>query len=124
MLNPKQKAFLKSLAQKEKAVFQIGKDGLSENLLTDVLNSLPFNTTKVTNISHTPQKRESPKETNLFAFNTSLVVDLSNMFDNCSSLNKLHLSIFNTNQVTNLPYMFFLFIYYKNLIYQNLTLSK
>ena len=40
MLNPKQKAFLKSLAQKEKAVFQIGKDGLSENLLTDVLNYL------------------------------------------------------------------------------------
>ena len=40
MLNPKQKAFLKSIAQKEKAVFQIGKDGLSENLLTDVLNYL------------------------------------------------------------------------------------
>ena len=40
MLNPKQKAYLKSLAQKEKAVFQIGKDGLSENLLNDVLNYL------------------------------------------------------------------------------------
>ena len=40
MLNPKQKAFLKGLAQKEKAVFQIGKDGLSDNLLNDVLNYL------------------------------------------------------------------------------------
>ena len=40
MLNPKQKAYLKSLAQKEKAVFQIGKDGLGDNLLTDVLNYL------------------------------------------------------------------------------------
>ena len=40
MLTPKQKAYLKSLAQKEKAVFQIGKDGLSENLLNDVLNYL------------------------------------------------------------------------------------
>ena len=40
MLNPKQKAFLKSLAQKEKAKFQIGKEGLSDNLLTDVLNYL------------------------------------------------------------------------------------
>ncbi len=40
MLNPKQKAYLKSLAQKEKAVFQVGKDGLGENLLTDVLNYL------------------------------------------------------------------------------------
>ena len=40
MLNPKQKAYLKSLAQKEKAVFQIGKDGLNENLYNDVLNYL------------------------------------------------------------------------------------
>ena len=40
MLNPKEKAFLKSLAQKEKATFQIGKEGLSDNLLTDVLNYL------------------------------------------------------------------------------------
>ena len=40
MLTPKQKAYLKSLAQKEKAVFQIGKEGLSDNLLNDVLNYL------------------------------------------------------------------------------------
>ncbi len=40
MLTPKEKAYLKSLAQKEKATFQIGKDGLSDNLLTDVLNYL------------------------------------------------------------------------------------
>ncbi|MBQ9899615.1 MAG: YhbY family RNA-binding protein [Acholeplasmatales bacterium] len=40
MLNPKQKAYLKSLAQKEKAVFQIGKDGLNENLYNDVINYL------------------------------------------------------------------------------------
>lgn len=40
MLNPKQKAYLKSLAQSHKAVFQIGKDGLNENMLQDVLNYL------------------------------------------------------------------------------------
>jgi len=40
MLTPKQKAYLKSLAQKEHAVFQIGKDGLSDNLLNDTLNYL------------------------------------------------------------------------------------
>ena len=40
MLTPKQNAYLKSLAQKEKAVFKIGKEGLSDNLLTDVLNYL------------------------------------------------------------------------------------
>lgn len=40
MLTPKQKAFLKSLSNKVPATFQIGKEGLSENLLTDVLNYL------------------------------------------------------------------------------------
>ena len=40
MLTTKQRVYLRSLAQKEKATFQIGKDGLSENLLTDVLNYL------------------------------------------------------------------------------------
>ena len=40
MLNPKQRAYLKSLAHPLKACFQIGKDGLSENLRTDVLNYL------------------------------------------------------------------------------------
>ena len=40
MLNPKQKAYLKSLAHTEKASFQIGKDGLNENMLEDILNYL------------------------------------------------------------------------------------
>lgn len=40
MLTPKQKAYLKSLAHPLKACFQIGKDGLSENLRTDLLNYL------------------------------------------------------------------------------------
>lgn len=40
MLTPKQKAYLKSLAHPLKACFQIGKDGLSKNLRTDLLNHL------------------------------------------------------------------------------------
>ncbi|MGM9970361.1 MAG: YhbY family RNA-binding protein [Anaeroplasma sp.] len=40
MLTVKQKVYLKSLAQRIKPVFQIGKDGLSDNLLNDVLNYL------------------------------------------------------------------------------------
>ena len=40
MLNPKQKAYLKSLAHHVKPTFQIGKDGLNENMLNDVLNYL------------------------------------------------------------------------------------
>ena len=40
MLNPKEKAYLKSLAHHVKPSFQIGKDGLNENMLNDVLNYL------------------------------------------------------------------------------------
>ncbi|MBQ9124901.1 MAG: YhbY family RNA-binding protein [Acholeplasmatales bacterium] len=40
MLNPKEKAYLKSLAHHIKPSFQIGKDGLNENMLNDVLNYL------------------------------------------------------------------------------------
>jgi len=40
MLNPKQKAYLKSLAHSLKPVFQIGKEGLNENMLNDILNYL------------------------------------------------------------------------------------
>lgn len=40
MLTPKQKAYLKGLAHPIKACFQIGKEGLGDNLLNDVLNYL------------------------------------------------------------------------------------
>ncbi len=40
MLTPKQKAYLKGLAHSMKSCFQIGKEGLSENLKSDVLNYL------------------------------------------------------------------------------------
>lgn len=38
MLTPKQKAYLKGLAQKERSVFQIGKDGLNDNMLDEIMN--------------------------------------------------------------------------------------
>lgn len=40
MLTPKQKAYLKGVAHPIKSCFQIGKEGLSENLKRDVLNYL------------------------------------------------------------------------------------
>lgn len=40
MLTPKQKAYLKGLAHPMKSCFQIGKEGLGDNLRTDVLNYL------------------------------------------------------------------------------------
>lgn len=40
MLSPKDKAYLKALAHSLKPVFQIGKEGLNENMLNDILNYL------------------------------------------------------------------------------------
>lgn len=40
MLNAKQRAYLKRLAHPLKACFQIGKEGLNDNLRIDVLNYL------------------------------------------------------------------------------------
>lgn len=40
MLSGKQKRYLRSLASEEKAIFQIGKDGLSDNLIEQVANAL------------------------------------------------------------------------------------
>ena len=40
MLNGKQKRYLRSLAVNEKALFQIGKDGLSQNLFNSLKEAL------------------------------------------------------------------------------------
>lgn len=40
MLTGKQKRFLRSIACKQKAIFQIGKEGLSYNLIEGVSNAL------------------------------------------------------------------------------------
>ncbi|MBO7698907.1 MAG: ribosome assembly RNA-binding protein YhbY [Erysipelotrichaceae bacterium] len=40
MLSGKQKRYLRSLAVKEKAIFQIGKDGLNDNLYKSVKEAL------------------------------------------------------------------------------------
>ena len=40
MLTGKQKRYLRSLAVNEKAIFQIGKDGLNENLYTSLKEAL------------------------------------------------------------------------------------
>ncbi len=40
MLNKKQKQYLRSLAMTQQALFQIGKDGLSDNLIMTVAKAL------------------------------------------------------------------------------------
>lgn len=43
MITTKQKCYLRSLAQKIKPVFQIGKDGVNENMVNDILAYLNKN---------------------------------------------------------------------------------
>lgn len=43
MLSNKQKAFLRKLANREKAVFQIGKDGISEHIVEGIQAGLKAN---------------------------------------------------------------------------------
>ncbi len=40
MINNKQKAYLKALANQKKPLFQVGKDGITENLIHTVQDSL------------------------------------------------------------------------------------
>lgn len=40
MLTTKQKAYLRSLAQTEKPLFQVGKDGISDNLVETIGNAI------------------------------------------------------------------------------------
>ena len=59
MLNPKQRAYLRSLAHPLKACVQLGKDGLSENLRTDVLHYLnKHELMKVSILQNCPQTKE------------------------------------------------------------------
>ena len=40
MLSGKQKSYLRSLANRVNATFQVGKDGVNENMIIDILNYL------------------------------------------------------------------------------------
>lgn len=40
MLNSKQRAMLKGMAQKENAIFQVGKGGINENLIAQISDAL------------------------------------------------------------------------------------
>lgn len=59
MLTGKQKSFLKSLAHNYNAVFQIGKDGINSNMITDILNYLnKHELMKVSILQNCPQSKE------------------------------------------------------------------
>ncbi len=58
MLNGKQKRYLRALGSEEPALFQIGKDGLSDNLITTVNNA--FNTHELVKIKLLKSCQEDP----------------------------------------------------------------
>ena len=60
MLTGKQKRYLRSLAETQPALFQIGKDGLSDNLINTVNNA--FNTRELVKIRLLQSVVEDPKE--------------------------------------------------------------
>ena len=59
MLTGKQKRYLRSLAETQPALFQIGKDGLSDNLINTVNNA--FNTRELVKIRLLQSVAEDPK---------------------------------------------------------------
>ena len=59
MLTSKQKRFLKSLAHNLNATFQVGKDGVNDNMITDVLNYLnKHELMKVSILQNCPMDKE------------------------------------------------------------------
>ncbi|MBR2595095.1 MAG: ribosome assembly RNA-binding protein YhbY [Solobacterium sp.] len=60
MLTGKQKRYLRSLAETQPALFQIGKDGLSDNLIMTVNNA--FNTRELVKVKLLQSVADDPKE--------------------------------------------------------------
>lgn len=59
MLTGKQKSYLRGLANRMNATFQVGKDGVNDNMITDVLNYLNVHELmKVSLLQTCPQSKE------------------------------------------------------------------
>ena len=75
MLTSKQVRYLKSLAHHLNATFQVGKDGVNENMVRDILNYLNKNELmKVSVLQNCPQTKEEVAE--VFASNDIEVVQI------------------------------------------------
>lgn len=63
MLNPKQRAFLRKMAQTMSPIFQIGKNGLSENQIEQIQNALEARELiKITLLNTIPEEKHSIAE--------------------------------------------------------------
>ena len=75
MLTGNQKKQLKAIANRLNAVFQVGKDGVNSNMITDVLNYLNKNELmKVSILQNCPQDKNEVAE--IFAQNDIEVVQV------------------------------------------------
>lgn len=63
MLNPRQRAFLRKMAQTMNPIFQIGKNGLSENQIEQIKNALEARELiKITLLNTIPEEKHSIAE--------------------------------------------------------------
>ena len=63
MLNPKQRAYLRKMAQTMQPIFQIGKNGLSDNQTEQIINALEARELiKITLLNTIPDEKNSLSE--------------------------------------------------------------
>lgn len=63
MLNPKQRAYLRKMAQTMQPIFQIGKNGLSDNQIEQIINALEARELiKITLLNTIPDEKNSLSE--------------------------------------------------------------
>lgn len=79
MLNPKQRAFLRKMAQTMQPIFQIGKNGLSDNQIEQIINALEARELiKITLLNTIPDEKRSISEELAMATGAEIVHIIGN----------------------------------------------
>jgi len=79
MLNPKQRAFLRKMAQTMQPIFQIGKNGLSDEQILQISNALEARELiKITLLNTIPDEKKSISESLAEATNSDIVHIIGN----------------------------------------------
>lgn len=79
MLNPKQRAFLRKMAQSIQPIFQIGKNGLSDNQTEQIINALEARELiKITLLNTIPDEKRTISEELANATNSEIVHIIGN----------------------------------------------
>ena len=79
MLNPKQRAFLRKMAQSIQPIFQIGKNGLSDKQTEQIINALEARELiKITLLNTIPDEKRTISEELANATNSEIVHIIGN----------------------------------------------